>query len=395
MAIPALNTLRSKVSELEETEIIQVLLHGIENPGIIGLWAGEGDLPTPELIYQPTIDALHAGETFYTHQRGLPEARDAIANYMNRTFQTDIDEDRVSLLPSGMAALFHAIQMLIDEGDEIVVLGPVWPNIYSLIHMFGGKVKHVSLEQKESGWELDLDKLLSAISDRTRAVFVNTPSNPTGWLMERDAQQALLQHCRDLGVWIIADEVYHQLVFDRPVAPSFLQIAEPDDLLFIVNSMSKSWLMTGWRIGWLTHPPGFGDTIAKMVQIVSTGIPQFTQRSAIKAFDDGDQIIQDMRKRIQAGRDLVFDRLEAWPKVRAMRPPASFYAFFTVDGMGGSLDYAKELVDRCNVGLAPGSAFGPDGEGYLRLCYASTTDTLEEAMRRLEPVLGEGSDQGH
>ncbi|GHD61086.1 aminotransferase [Thalassobaculum fulvum] len=388
-----LDDLRRDVAELAETGIVQVAQHGWDKPGLIPMWFGEGDQPTPAFICDAAAEAMRKGETFYTDQRGILPLRQALAAYTKRTFGVDVGTDEVSLVTAGMSALYLAMDMLIEPGDEVIAIGPVWPNIYSTVEIHGGVVRHASIELVDGDWRLDLDRLFALANDKTKAIFVNSPGNPTGWMMESDEQRALMEFARARGVWVIADEVYHQLVFDREVAPSFLQVAERDDKLLVVNSFSKSWLMTGWRLGWLTHPAALAPTIAKLVQITTSGVPQFLQRAAIAAIEDGDWVIRDLRARCKAGRDLVFDRLEAWPKLKLARPKAAFYAFFAVDGMTDSVEFAKKIIDEANVGLAPGSAFGPAGEGYLRLCFAASEATLARGLDALEPILGAGADQ--
>ncbi|MEP3112365.1 pyridoxal phosphate-dependent aminotransferase [Nisaea sp.] len=387
-AAPDFGPMNPLVENLEETGIVEVAQHGWDRQGLIPLWFGEGDLPTPAFITDAAADAMRRGETFYTDQRGILDLRKEIAAYMNRTFDIALDTDRVSLTTGGMSSLAFAMQMILAPGDEVLVIGPIWPNIYSTVEINGGVSTHVSLSLRDDDWHLDMDELFAAVTDKTKAIFVNSPGNPTGWMIEQEQQQQILDFARERGIWIIADEVYHQLVFDREVAPSFLQIAEPDDRLFVINSFSKSWMMTGWRLGWLTHPASLGPTVAKLVQIVTSGVPQFLHRGAIVAMRDGDHVIKDLRERSLKGRDIVFDRLDVWPRISSARPKAAFYAFFTVDGMTDSVAACKEIIDKCNVGLAPGSAFGPSGEGYLRLCYASAPERLTAAMDSLEGMLG-------
>lgn len=388
-----LDDVRRDLAELEETGIVKVAVHGWDKPGLIPMWFGEGDQATPAFICDAAAEALRNGETFYTDQRGILPLRQSLAGYTKRTFGIDVSTDEVSLVTAGMSALYLAMNMLIEPGDEVIAVGPVWPNIYSTVEVHGGVVRHASIELLDGEWRLDLDRLFALANDKTKAIFVNSPGNPTGWMMESDEQRTLMDFARARGIWVIADEVYHQLVFDRDVAPSFLQVANRDDRLLVVNSFSKSWLMTGWRLGWLTHPAALAPTIAKLVQITTSGVPQFLQRAAIAAIEDGDHVIQDLRARCKAGRDLVFDRLESWPRLKLARPKAAFYAFFAVDGMTDSVEYAKTIIDDANVGLAPGSAFGPAGEGYLRLCFAASEATLTRGLDALEPILGVGKDQ--
>ena len=383
-----LSSLRGAVNNLQETGIVEVANHGWGRQGLIPLWFGEGDVPTPKFISDAAHEAMLRGETFYTDQNGIEDLRTALRAYNKRMFDVDLSDDRITLTNSGMMAIALAMRMMIEPGDEVVVVGPVWPNIYSTIELNEGVATHATVRLTEDGWHLDLDALFAVVTDRTKAIFLNSPGNPTGWIMPEEDQARLLDFARERDIWILSDEVYHTLVFDRPVAKSMLQIARPDDKVIAINSFSKSWLMTGWRMGWMVHPEGLGATAAKLIQISTSGVPQFIQRAGIAALEGGDEVIADLRARCQIGRDIVFDRLEKWPRVRATRPNGAFYAFFAVEGMTDSVGFCKELIDRCNVGLAPGSAFGPSGEGYLRLCYASTPEKLHQAMDALETVIG-------
>jgi aspartate aminotransferase len=383
-----LSSLRGAVNNLQETGIVDVAKHGWGRQGLIPLWFGEGDVPTPKFISDAAHEAMARGETFYTDQNGIEDLRTALRAYNKRMFDVDLSDERVTLTNSGMMAIGLAMQMLVETGDEVVVVGPVWPNIYSTIELNEGVATHATVRLTDDGWHLDMDELFGAVTERTKAIFLNSPGNPTGWIIPREDQVRLLDFARERGIWIISDEVYHTLVFDRPVASSMLQIARPDDKVIAINSFSKSWLMTGWRMGWMVHPEGLSGTVAKLIQISTSGVPQFIQRAGIAALEGGDEVIEDLRARCLIGRDIVFDRLDKWPRVRATRPNGAFYAFFAVDGMSDSVSFCKELIDRCNVGLAPGSAFGPSGEGYLRLCYASTPAKLHQAMDALETVIG-------
>jgi aspartate/methionine/tyrosine aminotransferase len=385
--------LRRDVADLQETSIVEVALHGWDKPGLVPFWFGEGDLPTPQFVANEAAAALMRGETFYTDQRGIKDLRDALVGYTQRTFGVTVPDTGVTLTTGGMQALYLAMDLLVEPGDEVAVIGPVWPNIYSTVLVHGGTINHVSLNLGSDGWTLDLDTLFAAVTEKTKAIFINSPGNPTGWMMEADDQKRVLDFARSKGIWVISDEVYHQLVFDRDVAPSFLQVAEPGDRLMVVNSFSKSWMMTGWRLGWLTHLPEMAPHLAKLIQIQTSGVPQFLQRAAITAIEQGDETIKALKAQCRRGRDLTFDRLDSWPNIKASRPKAAFYAFFAVEGMTDSVAAAKDVIDRANVGLAPGSAFGPAGEGYLRLCFAAGEDTLIRGLDALEKIFGEGSRQ--
>jgi aspartate/methionine/tyrosine aminotransferase len=292
-----------------------------------------------------------------------------------------------------MQAILLCCQMLLDPGDNIVIVSPIWPNITSATRLMRGEPKYVALDrQKDGSWKLDLQKVFDAVDERTRAIFINSPGNPTGWTMSSDEQHALLQFTRQRGLWIMADEVYARLIYTRrpdgrQIAPSFLELAEPDDALLVLNSFSKPWAMTGWRLGWLTHPAQLGAEIAKLVQINTSGVPAFLQRGAIAALEKGDAFVDQMVERCRAGRELVFQRLSALPQVTIARPEAAFYSFFSVEGVNDTMAFCKKLAKEYKVGLAPGEAFAVGGQGNIRLCFASGAARLSKGLDRLEAAV--------
>ncbi len=381
--------IRDTIASIPSSPIGDVAALGRGNPDVIPLWFGEGDLTTPQFINDAATAALKAGQTFYTWQRGIPELRTALAKYTSDLYGIDCNLDRITVTGSGMQAIILACQTIVDAGDNMVLVSPVWPNIVSSVEAMGGEARQVSLTpQPNGGWQLDLDKLFAQVDERTRAIFVNSPSNPTGWMMESDQQAALLNFCRRKNIWLIADEVYARLVYDRNAAPSFLQHAGRKDPLIVIQSFSKPWAMTGWRLGWMTSPHEFGEVIAKVIQYNISGSPAFLQYGALAAIEHGEEFLKTMVDRCRAGRDIVIQRLNANPKVRVARPDAAFYAFFAVDGMTDSLAFASRLVTEAKVGVAPGIAFGPAGEGYLRLCFASAPERLSRSMDRIESLIG-------
>lgn len=386
--------LRPVVAGLEETRIVQMVQYGRGRPGLIPLWVGEGDIPTPDFIREACDKGIRDGRVFYTWQRGLPELREALGSYMTRLHATPngappVLADRVTVTSSGMQGIMLTVQALVEPGDEVVVVTPVWPNVMSAVRLMGGVVVPVALDPAPEGWALDLDKLAAAIGPRTKAVFVNSPSNPTGWTLDRPALRAVWDLVQSRGVWLLADEVYTRLTYDMPVSPSFLELAGADDKLIVVNSFSKNWCMTGWRLGWLTTPPALGDALEKLVQLNTSGTAEFIQYAGLVAVEQGEPFLAEMLARCRQGRDIITRALNQVPGVTVAPPPGAFYGFLRLEGVVDSMDFARRLVDRCNVGLAPGSAFGPGGEGSLRLCFASSPTRLEEAMARLVPTLGE------
>jgi aspartate/methionine/tyrosine aminotransferase len=384
-----LAAIRPMAATLPESGILAVVNYGWDKSGLIPFWAGEGDEPTPGFICEAAIEALRQGQTFYTYQRGIPPLRQAVAAYVQRHFQVDVGEERVIITGSGMQALAQTVQALVGPGDEVVVVSPVWPNIFAAIHMQEAVARAVPLTYETGAWRLDLERLFSACGPRTRALFINTPGNPTGWIMEPEDMVRVRDFARARGLWIIADEVYGQFVYDRPRVTSFLELMAPEEQLIVVNTFSKNWSMTGWRVGWVVIPrsQALGQVYENLVQYNTSGVPAFLQYGCVKALTDGDTYLKSLVARCRQGRALVCEQLAALPRVKFVWPQGAFYLFFQVEGESDSMALARRLVDEANVGLAPGSAFGLGGEGFLRLCFAASHATLGAGVERLVTVL--------
>ena len=386
-AIPARN-IRHAIETLDGSLIRKVAETNIGRDDVIALWFGEPNVATPDFIKQAAVAALDDDHVFYAQNRGIPPLRETLSDYVSGLHGRPIDVDRLTVTASGMNAIMLVSEVLIDNGDNMVVVGPVWPNCRQTVHIMGGEPRQVALKPDQNGrWQLDFDELFDACDERTRAIFVNSPGNPTGWVMSKQEQRALLDECKRRGLYIVADEVYIRLCYDQPKAPSFLDFADPDDPLIVINSFSKSWSMTGWRLGWLTHPPALGEIFSVLNEFNIASPTTFVQHAGVTAVLDGDDFIRETVEGYRRNRDLVFQRLAGMPKVSLYRPEAAFYAFFAVDGMTDSLEYAKQLIADTGVGLAPGRAFGEAGEGWLRLCFASEPALLSQALDRLEPAL--------
>ncbi len=378
--------LRPAISGLPESGIVEVVNYGRGRPGLLQLWIGEGDQPTPAFIGEAAHKALLAGETFYTWQRGIPPLRQGIADYLNRSYGTAVDAERVFVTVGGMGAIIIALQAIIDAGDEVAMVSPVWPNIFEAVQVVGGVARPVSMALTESGWTLDLQRLFDACGSRTKAIFINSPGNPTGWTLSREDMIRIRDFARARDLWIISDEVYGRLTYEADHAPSFLQIMEADERLLVVNTFSKNWSMTGWRIGWIVASEQLGQVFENLIQFNTSGVASFLQFGALAAIGS-DETVVALRERCRLGRDIVCDALAELPRVRFEKPAGAFYVFFSVDGEPDSRALAIRLIDDANVGLAPGSAFGPGGEGFLRLCFGGSHDLLRRAMERLVPAL--------
>ena len=380
--------LSQRIARLLPSPIRELSTHPHGRDDVIALWFGESDVPTDPGIVEAAAAALRAGQTFYTPNRGVLALREAIVAYGQAVYAKPPAIERITVTAGGMAALANSLLALLEPGDRVVVVNPVWPNITYMIRTLHARPEPLDLTPTDAGWRIDLDRLLEAVATRPRAVFVNSPNNPTGWVMPAEGMAALLAACRRHGVWLISDEVYHRVVFQGRSAPSILDIAEPDDAVVVINSLSKAWAMTGWRVGWAVHPEPLGIKLDALNEItVSGAATSFAQHGAVAAIRDGEDVIRAQQERCGAVRDLVVERLGRLGRVRMVPPDAAFYAFFGVDGMNDSLAFAKRLLEDTGVGLAPGVAFGPGGEGHLRLCFAAKPETIRTALDRLEPVL--------
>jgi len=376
--------MREAIQALPASQIREVANAGLGRADVLPFWFGESDEVTPEPIRQAAADSLARGETFYSHNLGLPELRAAIAAYAS-ALHGPVDVDRIAVTSSGVTALMLAMQMLLDACDEVVAVVPVWPNLTAQPAILGARVRRVALRPREGAWRLDIGELLAAVTPATRVLLVNGPNNPTGWALGRAEQQVLLDHCRRTGTWIVADEVYERIWFGgTPAAPSFLDIAAPEDRLIVANSFSKSFLMTGWRLGWLVLPRGQLDAAGKLLEFNSSCAPVFVQRGGQAALALADTLVPGLVARLQACRERLIPGLQALPGVSVASPPGGLYAFFRVAGEDDSLAFAKRLVAEHGLGLAPGAAFGPEGEGWLRWCFASRDPArLDEGLARL------------
>jgi aspartate/methionine/tyrosine aminotransferase len=393
--------IRSSLAALPASRIREVANAGLGRPDVLAFWFGESDEVTPLEVREAAAASLQRGETFYAHNLGLPELRQALARYVS-ALHAPVEVERIAVTSSGVSALMVAAQQLLSAGDEVVAVVPVWPNITAQPEILGARVRRVSLHPRQGAWRLDLQELLDAITPATRALLVNAPNNPTGWTLSRAEQQALLAHCRRTGTWIVADEVYERLWWGEEgdaagpgigqAAPSFLDIAAPEDRLVVTQSFSKSFLMTGWRLGWLVLPrDGRGqalETAGKLLEFNSSCAPVFVQRGALQALALADGFVPALVARLQAGRDALVQGLRALPGVELAPPPGGMYAFFRIEGQDDSLALAKRLVAEHGLGLAPGCAFGGEGEGWLRWCFASQdVQRLRLGVQRLAGAL--------
>lgn len=388
--------MREAIHNLEASKIREVANAGMGRDDVLAFWFGESDEVTPEVIRQAAIESLQRGETFYAHNLGLPELRTAIARYTS-ALHPAVDASRIAVTSGGVSALMLAVQALVDAGDEVVAVTPVWPNLTAQPAIMGARVRTLPLVPVNGEWTLDLPALRAAVTPKTKLLIVNAPNNPTGWTMTRDEQQAVLDHCRQTGTWILADEVYERLYFEPTAngcAPSFLDVSKPDDRLVVTHSFSKSFLMTGWRLGWLVLPSSMVEGIGKLIEFNTSCASVFTQRAAIAAIEHTGEITPRVVAHLKQCRDTLVPLLAALPGVQVAPAKGGMYAFFRLEGFDDSFEVAKRLVAEAGLGLAPGNAFAPEAQGWLRWCFASKDpQRLVQGVERLRGWL-EGAARG-
>jgi aspartate/methionine/tyrosine aminotransferase len=378
-----LDHIRAAARGMAVSGIVEAMKYGFGREGLIPLWAGEGDLPTPDFICEAATRSLKAGETFYTWQRGIPDLRMALARYHARHYGVAADPERFYVTASGMHAITLAFALVLDAGDEMIVPTPCWPNAGAAADAAAAKPVFVPMNFGAQGFSPDLDRIADAIGPRTRAIFLNSPGNPTGWVASREDLGAVLALARKHGLWIVADEVYGRFYWrDGPRAPSFHDVTSPDDRILFVNTFSKNWAMTGWRIGWIEADPSLGQVIENLIQASTSGVAVFMQRAAVVALERGEGFVAHQVARARRGRDIVA-RLAETGRVRLQPPDGAFYQLLAVDGESDSRALCFRLIDEANIGMAPGTAFGPGAERHLRLCFARSADSLNEAADRL------------
>ena len=375
---------RPGVRALRTSLIREVANAGLGRDDVLAFWFGESDQPTPAFIRETAARALTDGRTFYTHNLGRLDLRETLSRYLTDLHSSPIAVDRLAVTSAGVNALMLAAQAVIEPGDKVAVVTPVWPNVVEIPRIMGAHVTPVSLEPRNGRWSLDLDRMLDALTPDTRAVFINSPNNPTGWTLDAEARQAILDRCRRHGTWIMADDVYERVSFGAArSAPSFLPLADPEDRVVSTNSFSKAWRMTGWRLGWMVAPPSLMEALGVLLEYNTSCAPDFVQEGALAALTDGEPYVAQIRDELAAARNQVLAGLRAIPGIEAPEPDGGMYAFFRLEGCEDSFTLAKTLVTEAGLGLAPGAAFGPEGEGWLRWCFAARPEKNAAGLQRL------------
>jgi len=380
---------RQSVRDIAASRIREVANSAMGRPDVLAFWFGEPDRPTPAPIVAAAKAALDAGDTFYLPNLGVPALREALASYVGR-WHRPISASRIAVTGSGVNALMLAAQAVVSPGDRVVAVTPLWPNLAAIAQVLGATIETCPLQVDAATgrWRLDVDRLIDMLVPGTRMLMVNSPGNPTGWVIDPQAQRTLMAHCRRHGIWVLSDEAYERLVFDgSDCAPSFLDCAHDEDRLIVANTFSKTWQMTGWRLGWLVLPDALVPDIEKLIEFNTSCVPGFVQQAGLCALRDGDAIARDFTAYVRDGTHALIEGLREVPRVQAVIPDGAMYVLLRVEGASDSLSLAKALVAEAGLGLAPGIAFGPECEGYLRWCTARPAETLREGVSRLRAHL--------
>ena len=377
-------TARPEVLALRSSKIREVANAAWGREDVLTFWFGESDLATPAFIRERAAEALRDGRTFYTHNLGTAELRATLAAYLSGLHGRPIGETRIAVTNSGVNALMIAAQAVVSPGDQVVAVTPVWPNVVEIPRILSAQVTGVPLEPAQGRWRLDVGRLLEALTPGAKALFLNSPNNPTGWTLPAQDRAPILARCRELGVWLVADDVYERLSFGPGrSAPSFLELAEEGDRVIGANSFSKAWRMTGWRLGWLVLPPALTEAVGVLLEYNTSCAPDFVQAAAVAALAEGEPQLAEIRAELAAARDHVLAGLRALPGIEAPEPDGGMYAFFRIAGCEDSVALAKRLIEQAGLGLAPGAAFGPEGEGWLRWCFANRPEKNAQGLERL------------
>ena len=381
---------RSSIRALAQSLIREVANSGMGRTDVLPFWFGESDQTTASFIREEAARSLTQGETFYSQNLGRPYLRESIATYLSALHSRPIGVERIAAVSSGVTGLLIASELLLSVQDRVVAITPLWPNVCEIPKILSAQVERVPLCVRHGSWTLDLDRLLAALTPDTKALIINSPNNPTGWTIDEPSIVAILQHCRRHGIWIVCDDVYERLVYDQNQrsAPSFLRHYEEGDRIISVNSFSKAWSMTGWRAGWMVVPQELTADLGKLIEYNFSCMFEPVQRAAAVALQQGEPEVAQLREMLARTRSLLKHSLSTLPGVEVPDAGGAMYVFFRIASHSDSLALAKQLLGEVGLGLAPGSAFGAEGNGWLRWCHAVNSDAkLLDGVDRLGSFL--------
>ena len=387
-----MSTVASSALQVPQSRIRELADMAMKMEGVLRLYFGESNIPTPDYIKRAASKALEEGYTFYTENAGLPGLRQDLAHYYHRVQGVELDpRSEIVVTGSGVQALNVGIRCVLDPGDEALVLTPAWPNASANIRMDNATLVEIPLLLRGDRYTIDFDALEAAVTPRTRLLVYTSPSNPLGWVATETEQEELLEFARRHDLWLLADEVYDRLYYRTPelgvAAPSILRKANREDAVIVAQSFSKTYCMTGWRIGWLVGRRDIGEKATQLNEYIISHAASFVQRAAQTALVHGEEELKRMLVRLKGNRDFCLGALRQMPGVTVPSPDGAFYLFPKIDGLQDSFSFCRKLLEEARVGLAPGVAFGAGGEGSVRICYAADREILEQAMERLARFL--------
>src|SRR5918998_2434472 len=352
-----------------------------KDPQAIHLEVGEPNFPTPEHAVEAAHRAARMGLTRYAPNAGIPELREALAEKVARRNGYGASPEQVVVTQGGIQALYLALRALLEPGDEVLLPDPAWPNYRMIAHLLGARVLSYPLVA-EGGFLPRLEDLERLVTPRTRAILVNSPSNPLGTVVPRELMEGLLAFARRRGLWLVSDEVYDEVVFDGDFV-SAGSLAESGDRLVSVYSFSEVYAMTGGRVGYLVAAPDLARILTGMQEPIVSCVNTPAQLAALAAVTGPQQIVGEMRDAYRERRDELLEILDRGD-LASSRPSGAFYVWTDVSEAGvPSMDLARSLIGREHVAVAPGSAFGELGEGYVRLSLASSREDLLDGTSRL------------
>lgn len=355
-----------------------------EGRDVLSFSMGEPDFTTPENIREAAKRALDEGFTHYTPSAGLPELRDLIARKSIKENKIPCTASNVLVTPT-KHAIFMSVLAMINQGDEVILPDPVWGTYDASIRLAGGKPRYAVLKQEEE-FRMTSERVAELITPKTRMIVINSPLNPTGSVLEKEDIKGIADLAKDHDITVMADEVYEHIIYEG----EHLSIASLDgmfDRTITINGFSKTYAMTGWRLGWLVAPPEIFRAVNKLQSHSVTCAVSFVQKGGIEALSGPQDSVAAMREEFRARRDLVCDLIEEIPSLHCSKPKGAFYIFPSYDFEMNSEDFCTYILENANVGVTPGAAFGPNSEGYFRISYAASREALKEGLTRIKEAL--------
>lgn len=346
---------------------------------------GEPNFDTPEHICEAAIKALRGGKTRYVNSNGILELREAICEEVEKTRGFRPDVDQILVAPGGNPLIFYLVSCVVEQHQNIALQDPGFLTYYSVLKYTGIKGNFVRLKEKNE-FRLDPEDLNSAIDDDTRLIILNSPSNPTGGVMKKSEIERVAEIAEERDIYLLSDEIYSKMTYDYPHHSAAIR-DQCNERTILLDGFSKSYAMTGWRLGYAVGPK---EVIKKMSMVLEATVsctPDFLQYGGIAALK-GPQYVDDMMRTFRERRDVLIEGLNSIPKLSCVTPQGAFYAFpnITKTGMNSS-EFADFAINELGIALLPGTAFGPGGEGYVRLSYATSIETIKEAVERLKAGL--------